>query len=167
MTLRELDSVKGTSACIRHTCVLATEMARLMGPVDEEANEVAVEITVESLSKESVAMVERYSAAGVQSGHRAIWPPVPSSADAAFLRGEDLSAFFSLTWEASPHGWAAVVRWCGEVDGRMALQEQLVLGSWPDGEDVTEQPNREFLAAPLALEAAAAAGCKGGGVRSF
>ena len=49
----------------------------------------------------------------------------------------------------------------------MALQEQLVLGSWPDGDDVTEQPNREFLAAPLALEAAAAAGCKGGGVRSF
>ena len=60
-----LDSVKGTSACIRHTCLLATEMARLMGPVDEEAYYVAIEFTVESLLKEIVAMVERYSAAGV------------------------------------------------------------------------------------------------------
>ena len=52
-----------------------------------------------------------------------------------------MSAFFSLTWDASPHGWAAVVPW------------------W--GEDVTEQPNRACMAALLALEAAAAAGCKG------
>ena len=84
-------------------------------------------------------------------------PPVPSSADAVFLQ-EEMSAFFSLTRDASPHGWAAVVRWWDEVDGHMAL---LVVGSWPDGGDVTEQPNRECLAAPLALEAAAAAGCKG------
>ena len=49
----------------RHTCVLATEMARLMGPVDEEAYDVAIEFTVESLLKEIVAMVERYTAAGV------------------------------------------------------------------------------------------------------
>jgi hypothetical protein len=34
----------------------------------------------------------------------------------------------------------------------MALHELLVVGSLPDGEDVTEQPNRECLAAPLALE---------------
>ena len=95
-----------------------------------------------------------------QQCNQAIWPPVPSSADAAFLQ-EEMSAFFSLTWDASPHGWAAVVRWWGGVDGRMALQEQLVVGSWPDEGDVTEQPNRECLAAPLALEAAAAAGCKG------
>ena len=47
-------------------------------------------------------------------------PPVPSSADAVFLQ-EEMSAFFSLTRDASPHGWAAVVRWWGEVDGRMAL----------------------------------------------
>jgi len=43
-------------------------------------------------------------------------PPVPSSADAVFLQ-EEMSAFFSLTRDASPHGWAAVVRWWGEVDG--------------------------------------------------
>ena len=156
MTLRELDSIKGRvlhySACIRHTRVLATEMARLMGPIDEEAYDVAIEITVEmrALSKEIVATVERYSAAGVP-----LWPPVPSSAYAAFLRGEELSAFFSLTWDASPHGWAALVRWWDEVHGRMALQERLVVGSWPDEEDVTEQPYRECLAAALALEAAA------------
>jgi hypothetical protein len=35
------------------------------------------------------------------------------------------------------------------------MRERLLIGAWPTGEDVSEQPFRECLAAPLALEGAA------------
>ncbi len=59
-----------------------------------------------------------------------------------------------LTWDASPLGRAALVRWWGVKGGRRALSEQLPVGTWQDGEDVEEQAHRECLAALLALEAA-------------
>lgn len=156
MSLRELDSVKGRvlhySACVRHLRILATELARLIGPVVVEAYDVPVDVTddMRALADEIVSVVDRFSSDGVP-----LWWPVASSAYAAFLRGEEMLAFFSLTWDASSHGWAALLRWWGERDGSMELVEQLLVGTWPDGEEVGEQPHRECLAAPLALEAAA------------
>lgn len=60
-----------------------------------------------------------------------------------------------MTWDASSHGWAALLRWWVEGPGGRSLRERLLIGTWPGGEDVSEQPYRECLAAPLALEAAA------------
>ena len=124
------------SACVRHLRILATELRRLAGPIDEATHDKPME-----------RVVGRYSAAGVP-----LWPPMASSAYASFLLGPE---FFCLTWVASWHGRAALLRWWVEGPGGRSLRERLLIGSWPDGEDVSEQPFRECLAAPLALEAAA------------
>ena len=155
-TRREIDRVNGRvlhySACVRHLRVLATELARLAGPVVEEAYDRSEPVSdaLRSLTGEIVAVVERYSGAGVP-----LWPPVASTAYASFLRGEAGPEFFALTWDASPLGWAALLRWWEEASGCRALRDRLLVGTWPDGEDVSAQPYRECLAAPLALEAAA------------
>jgi hypothetical protein len=61
--------------------------------------------------------------------------------------------FFVITWDASPEGWAALLRWWGLIGGEEQLCEELFVGSWPDGEDVSQQPYRECLAGALAVEA--------------
>ena len=155
ITARELDSIKGRvlhySYCIRHLRVLATEIECLLGPVGEADYDRKVAVTGEmrGLAREIRMVVERFSAQGVP-----LWPPVPSSAYAAFLRGDERQVFFSLTWDASPLGWAALVRWWSADTGSRFLREQLLIGTWPEGEDVAEQAHRECLAASLALEAA-------------
>jgi hypothetical protein len=140
------------SACVRHLRILATELGRLAWPIDEATHDKPRPISAEllELAGEMERVVGRYSAAGVP-----LWPPVASSAYASFLLGELGPEFFSLTWDASRHGWAALLRWWAEGPGGRSLRERLLIGSWPDGEDVSEQPYRECLAAPLALEAAA------------
>ena len=156
LSTRELDGVKGRvvhySACVRHLRILATELGRLVGTVDEASYDKPRPITGElrALAEEMAGVVERYSGAGVP-----LWPPVASSAYTSFLRGELGPEFFSLTWDASSHGWAALLRWWEMGSGGQASREKLLIGTWPDGEDVSEQPHRECLAAPLALEAAA------------
>ncbi len=154
LTGRELDGIRGRvlhySACVRHLHILATEVGRLAGPVDEAAYDKPRPISAElrELAGEMEWVMGRYSAAGVP-----FWPPVASSAYASFLLGELGTELFSLTWDASMHGWAALLRWWVEGPGGRSLRER----SWPEGEDVSEQPYRECLAAPLALEAAAQA----------
>jgi hypothetical protein len=153
LTGRELDGVHGRvlhySACLQHLCILATELGRLAGPVDEATYDKPRPISAElrELAGEMERVVGRCS--GVP-----LWPPVASSAHASFLQGELGPGFFSLTWDASRHGWAALLRWWVEGPGGRSLRERLLIGSWPEGEGVSEQPYRE-LAAPLALEAAA------------
>ena len=156
VTGRELDGVRGRvlhySACVRHLRILATELGRLAGPVDDATYDKPRPISAElrELAREMDRVVRRYSGAGVP-----LWPPVASSAYASFLRGELGPEFFSLTWDASTRGWAALLRWWVEGSGGRSLREKLLIGTWPVGEDVSEQPYRECLAAPLALEAAA------------
>ncbi len=156
MTARELDGVKGRvqhySACVRHLRILATELGRLAGPVDEASYDRPRPVSAElrALAGEMAMVVERYSGSGVP-----LWPPVASSAYASFLRGELGPEFFALTWDASSHGWAALLLWWAEGSNGRTLREELLVGTWPEGVDVSEQPYRECLAAPLALEAAA------------
>ena len=156
MTARELDGVKGRvlhySACIRHLRILATELGCLAGPVDESTYDRRQPVSAEmrALAGEMAEVVEHYSGSGVP-----LWPPVASSAYASFVRGELGPEFFALTWDASSYGWAALLRWWAEGPNGRALQETLLVGTWPVGEDVSEQPYRECLAAPLALEGAA------------
>jgi hypothetical protein len=79
-------------------------------------------------------------------------PHVASSAYAALLSGEEKSLFCALTWDASPVGWAALGRWWSRSGLDWMLQEILLVGTWPLGWDVTEQPFREALGGALAFE---------------
>ncbi len=160
MTHRELDGVKGRvlhySACVRHTRILGSEIARLIGPADEATYDVPILITSEmrALARELHQVTERFAPAGAP-----LWTPVASSAYASFLRGDvDVrDRFFSLTWDASPFGWAALLRWWTSATDDWTLRDLLLVGSWPVHSPVDEQPHRECLAASLALEAAAQA----------
>ena len=160
MSHRELDGVKGRvlhySACVRHTRVLGSEISRLIGPADEATYDDPILITSEmrALARELHRVTERFAPAGAP-----LWAPVASSAYASFLRGDaDVrERFFSLTWDASPFGWAALLRWWISDSGVWVLRDLLLVGSWPDHSAVDEQPHRECLAASLALEAAAQA----------
>jgi hypothetical protein len=81
---------------------------------------------------------------------RRLWPFVPSSLYAAFLAGDTGSAHIaSITWDASLHGWGAVLRSWDNLSGRV------IVGSLPDTPDMAFQVRRETLAGVLALEAAA------------
>jgi hypothetical protein len=137
MSTRQLDGVKGRGShyavCLRHLRILTTELGRLIRTVKESAYDRPWPTTGEmrGLAAEMVAIVERCSEAGVP-----LWPPVASSAYAAFLRGELRLEFFALTWDASTHGWAALCWWEKECRGRVLLA-RLLVGTWSEGEDVS------------------------------
>jgi hypothetical protein len=160
MSHRELDGVKGRvlhySACVRHTRILGSEIASLTGPADDATYDNPIIITSEmrALARELRHVTERFAPAGAP-----LWAPVASSAYSSFLRGDaDVrERFFSLTLDASPLGWAALLRWWTSSSGTWVLRDLLLVGSWPDHSPVSEQPHLECLAAPLALEAAAQA----------
>ena len=72
-----------------------------------------------------------------------------------FLREPALGGLsFVLTWDASPHGWAALLRWWDTSKAAPVLRDLLLVGSWPADESVSDQAHSEALAAPLAMEAA-------------
>ena len=151
---RELDSIKGRllhySAAIRHLRVLITEMQRLMGPVPEEEYDdigPAPEGLV-ALSAELCSVLERYAPAGCP-----LWPPPASSAYAALLRGDAPALYCAVTWDASTFGWAALARWWDLSGLAPVARELLLVGTWPAGWDVSEQPFREALGGALAFEA--------------
>ena len=156
ITPRELDSVQGRvlhySYAIRYLRIVATQVYCLLGSVPETKYDspVAVDDEMRDLAREARFIVERF-----QSSGRPLWPRVPSSLYREFLLRPVVGGLsFSLTWDASPHGWAAVLRWWDSTGAAPALRDLLLVGTWPAGEDVAEQAHREALAAPLALEAA-------------
>ena len=174
-SLRDLDRVKGRllhySAAIRHLRIRVTEMQRLMGPQSREGPDEGAlpspysptasehydrlgppPVGLAELASEMDAIVVRYGPLGAP-----LWPPVASSAYAALLSGEELALFCALTWDASPSGWAALARWWSCAGPEPVLLELLLVGSWPDGWDVSEQPFREALGGTLAFEAFAQA----------
>jgi hypothetical protein len=79
----------------------------------------------------------------------ALWPFVASTLHEAFLAGETGSAHIVvITWDASVHGWCAVIQWWANCDGKV------VVGSLPASPDMFHQVRRETLAGVLAFEAA-------------
>ena len=153
---RELDSIRGRllhySAAIRHLRVRVTELGRLMGPslegtpaYDRPARAPA---GVSELAAEMQGVITRYGPAGCP-----LWPPVASSAYASLLCGEERHLFCSLTWDASTSGWAALARWWELAGSEPVLRDLLMVGSWPAGWDVSQQPYREALGGALGFEA--------------
>jgi hypothetical protein len=65
--------------------------------------------------------------------------------------------FCALSWDASTFGWAALARWWDMSGPAPALRELLLVGTWQDGWDVSEQPFREALGGALAFKAFAQA----------
>ncbi len=97
MSTRELDRVKGRvthySACVLHLRILATELGRLVGSVEESAYDKRRPITDDfrALARELETVVECYGKAGVP-----LWQLVASSAYELFLRGELGDELFAL-----------------------------------------------------------------------
>ena len=153
-TLRALDSVKGRllhySAAIRHLRVLVSELGRLMGPVSEELYDVPMPAPagLAELAVELADCIARFAPSGSP-----LWPAIPSSAYSALLSGSEMQAFCSLTWDASPDGWAALARWWDTTGPSPVLRELLLIGSWPADWDVSQQAFREALGGVLAFEA--------------
>jgi hypothetical protein len=172
-SMRDLDRVKGRllhySTAIRHLRIRVTEMQCLMGPLPEDDGPshpspfsrtvsalydrpAPIPAGLAELAAEVDALVERYGPLGVP-----LWPPVASSAYAKLLSGEERALLCGLTWDASPVGWAALARWW-ELSGTVwSLRDLLLVGSWPAGWDVSQQPFREALGGALAFEAFAQA----------
>ena len=151
---RDLDRVKGRllhySTAIDHLRVRVTEMQRLMGSVPEDRYDVPVPLPVglAALAVEMRDVIVRFGPLG-----SSLWPPVASSAYAAMLSGEERLLFCGVTWDASPLGWAGLARWWDLSGPEPVLRDLLLLGSWPAGWDVSEQPYREALGGALAFEA--------------
>jgi hypothetical protein len=61
--------------------------------------------------------------------------------------------FCAPTCDASTFGWAALARWWDVSGPWPVLQVLLLVGTWPFGWDVSEQPFREALGGALAFEA--------------
>ena len=169
-TPRDLDRIKGRllhySTAIRHLRIRVTEMQRCMGPLEADDSDAAsgpspfartvsahydrpapVPSGLPALAAEMDDLLARYGPLGVP-----LWPHVASSAYAALLSGEEKSIFCALTWDASPVGWAALGRWWAWSGSSWDLRELLLVGSWPDGWDTSEQPYREALAGALGFE---------------
>jgi hypothetical protein len=61
--------------------------------------------------------------------------------------------FCTLTWDASPLGWAALGLWW-DLDGPSpVLRRYLFIGTWSVGWPVTDQTHREALGGALTFEA--------------
>jgi hypothetical protein len=89
-------------------------------------------------------VLEDYAVVG-----RPLWPFIPSTLYASFLAGETGNSHVAvISWDASPLGWGAVVRWWDNRDGKV------IVGSLPDSPDMAFQVRRETLGGVLALEAA-------------
>ena len=153
-SMRDLDRVKGRllhySSAIRHLRIRVTEMQRLMGPVSEAIYDRAgpPPAGLAELAAEMRDIILRYGPSGTP-----LWPPVASSAYASLLSGEEQLLFCAVTWDASPFGWAGLARWWDNSGLEPVLRDLLLVGSWPAGWDVSEQPFREALGGALAFEA--------------
>ncbi len=83
---------------------------------------------------------------GILEAH---WESVASTLHKAFLAGETGSAHIVvITWDASVHGWGAVIRWWANRD------RKVIVGSLPSSPDMLRQVRRETLAGVLSFEAA-------------
>jgi hypothetical protein len=158
ITARQLDGVQGRlmhySFAIKHLRVVATQVFCLLGVVPEEQYDTPVPVSREmrELADEATFVVERYQEFG-----RPLWPRVASSLEREFEAVPTVGGLgFKISWDASPRGWAALLRWWSSFRLDARLCEQLFIGTWPAGESVDEQAHREALAAPLAMEAACA-----------
>ena len=156
VTPRQLDSIQGRtlhySFAIRYLRVVATQVFCLLGTVQEPLYDTPVAVTSEmrELALEAHMIVQRFHNAG-----RPLWGRIGSTLYRTFLEEPVVGGLaFALTWDASPSGWAALLRWWDQSGASPALRDQLFIGTWPEGEEVAQQAHREALAAPLALEAA-------------
>ena len=97
-----------------------------MGPVSEDLYDVACPAPegLAALSVDLCEIIRRFAPSGSQ-----LWPPIASSAYASLVRGEEQSVFCSLTWDASPFGWAALARWWDLAGPVPVLRDLLLVGS--------------------------------------
>jgi hypothetical protein len=81
---------------------------------------------------------------------RPLWPFVASSLYDSFISGDTRGARIAVvSWDSSPFGWGAVIRWWDNLDGKV------LVGTLPASPDMAFQVRREALGGVLALEAAA------------
>ena len=89
-----------------------------------------------------------------------LWPVLPSSLYGAFLQGRDLGRLLLVaTYDASTHGWGALVRSTPAASstggpGAPLILDELIVGTYPPDFDTSEQVYREAAAGCLVAEAA-------------
>jgi hypothetical protein len=133
ITPRGLASIQGRvlhySFAIRYLRIVSTQIFCLLGPVPESEYDRPVLVSEEMrcLAREASTVVQRFHSAG-----RPLWARVPSSMLRVFLREPAVGGLsFVLTWDASPHGWAALLRWWNVSKAAPILRDLLLVGSWP------------------------------------
>ena len=157
ITPRQLDSVGGRARhyadTIRFTRVPTASLAHgLSTDPPGYDRPMLVPPALAAVATELSGIIRRYAAAGAP-----LWPPVPSSLWASFLRG-DLEALrvYELVWDASPAGWAARFR------TRPAATPLWVAGTWPPDTPAGAQAHREAFGGTFAFRAVAEAVHLGG-----
>ena len=114
-----------------------------IGTEDKPDNDCSVDLPP-AANEAAVFILEDYAFRG-----RPLWPFVPSTPYAAFLASVAGSAnIVTVTWDASLHGWGAILRWWTNRDGK------IIVGTLPDSDDVHLQVRRETLTGVLPIEAA-------------
>ena len=150
-SISDLASLRGRiqhySICLPFTLPFAAFISSVMGCEDIPDYNLVVPVPP-LLSEIAVflrGVLERHCDSGVP-----LWPFVASTLHDAFLAGETGQArIVVITWDASLHGWGAVVRWWANPQGKV------IVGSLPDTPDMQHQVRREAMAGVLSYEATA------------
>ncbi len=151
-SLSDLASLRGRvqhySVCLPHSLPFAALISSVMGT--EATPDYNTVVPLPPAINEAAAFLRGILEAHWESGV-AFWPFVASTLHEAFLMGETGPAHIVvITWDASVHGWGAVIRWWANRDGNL----KVVIGSFPSSPDMLHQVRREALAGVLAFEAA-------------
>ena len=149
-SLTELSSLRGRiqhySVCLPYTRPFAAFFSSIIGTEDDPENghrQISLAPAVSDAAVFLRGVLDEHAFSGVP-----LWPFVPSTLYAAFLAGETGSAHIvAITWDASVFGWGMVLRWKGNLEGKV------VVGTLPDTPDMRIQVRREALGGCLAFEA--------------
>lgn len=149
-TARAISAVAGRllhySLCIKHVRPFVPAFWAAIGCEGEPEYDREVIITdqIRSVCAHLLSVIPQYAAIG-----STLWPFVPSSLYAAFLRGDALGIRLRvIDFDASQIGWGFGIR--SPEDATIKIHPN----SWPRGTDSSVQVHNEGAAAPLALAAA-------------
>jgi hypothetical protein len=150
-SLRQLCSVRGRvrhyCVCIRHMLPLVPIFSAVLGSEGKVDYDGIVQLPyiIAVTADHLISVVNTYALAG-----QPLHPYVPSSLYHSLITNQVGSAHIvAITYDASLHGWGALIRWWNNLDGIV------IVGHLPSNDDMLHQVRREAEAAVLAFTASA------------